>query len=309
MNDLRDLFNSTTETESYQRVDNTHPLDLYVGVDEYLRWTFLLVCEARPHQLSSSGMILARIGYRQDERWTVSLSLMKEEYQDMFILLCGDIIESSRMIRNKRKGVKFIVKRYNEWKDMLANSRKGLLSPEEIKGLLGEMYFLDSELIKRYGSEKSVMSWTGPRAVHQDFVIDDTWYEVKTLSSNKDEVKISSVEQLDSNQEGKLIVVFADKTSRTNVNALNLNVLYMKILTQILDDDVKAEFCNMLFQYGYYLRPEYEDIEYTFEIKGLQHYLVTETFPCFRRRNIPANITKVSYYISLSAIEVYREET
>ena len=308
MTDLKDLFNSITRTDSYQRVDDAHPVDLYVGVDEMSRWTLLLVCDERPKQLTSSKMIQAKLGQRNDGRWAVSLSLVRDEYRDMFILFCGDIIESSRAIRNKDRAAKFVVSRYREWKEMLANTRNGLLTPEEIKGLLGEMYILDSELMSRHGSDKSALSWTGPKAAHQDFILDDTWYEVKTISSGKDEVKISSVEQLDCQNDGKLIVVFADKTSRTNANAINLNLVYMKLLSKLMDDDVKAEFCDMLLKYGYYPRPEYEDVEYTFEVKGVRHYMVTESFPCFRRKNIPADITKVDYNISLPAIKEFREE-
>lgn len=308
MTDLKDLFNSITKNDSYQRVDDAHPLDLYVGVDEMSRWTLLLVCDERPKQLISSRMIQAKLGQRKDGRWAVSLSLVKDEYRDMFILFCGDIIESSRTIRNKDKAAKFVVSRYKEWKNMLANTRNGLLTPEEIKGLLGEMYILDSELMSRHGSDKSALSWTGPKAAHQDFILDDTWYEVKTISSGKDEVKISSVEQLDCQNDGKLIVVFADKTSRTNVNAINLNLVYMKLLSRLMDDDVKAEFCDMLLKYGYYPRSEYEDVDYTFEVKGVRHYMVTESFPCIRRKNIPSDITKVNYIISLPAIKDFREE-
>lgn len=308
MTNLKDLFNSITRIDSYQRVDDAHPLDLYVGVDEMSRWTLLLVCDVRPKQLTSSKMIQAKLGQRNDGRWAVSLSLVKDEYRDMFILFCGDIIESSRTIRNKDKAAKFVVSRYKEWKEMLAKTRNGLLTPEEIKGLLGEMYILDSELMSRYGSDKSVLSWTGPKAAHQDFVLDDTWYEIKTISSGKDEVKISSVEQLDCQNDGKLIVVFADKTSRTNANAINLNLVYRKLLSRLMDDDVKAEFCDMLLKYGYYPRPEYEDVDYTFEVKDVRHYMVTESFPCFRRKDIPADITKVDYIISLPAIKDFREE-
>lgn len=308
MINLQDIFKTINQIDVYQRVDTTHPLDLYVGVDEMSRWTLLLICDSRPAFPVSSRMIQIRIGQRTDGRWTISLSLINSDYKDMFLLFCGDIIDSSRTIKSKDKAVGFVGTRYKEWKEMLACSRNGLLTPEQIKGLLGEMYILENELMEMYGPEKSALSWTGPKAAHQDFILDDTWFEVKTVSSGKEEVKISSVEQLDCSNCGKLIVVFADKTSRTNINAVNLNLVYMKLLSRLFDDDVKAEFSHMLLKYGYYPRPEYEDTDYVFEVKGVKHYLVTESFPCFRRRNIPTNITKVDYYISLPAIRDYREE-
>ena len=107
MDDLRTIFNSITKIDSYKRIDDSHPLDLYVGVDDLSRWTLLMICDARPSQLSSSRMLLAKIGQRQDGRWSVSLSLMNDKYKDMFILFCGDIIESSRPIINREKSTKF----------------------------------------------------------------------------------------------------------------------------------------------------------------------------------------------------------
>lgn len=308
MVDLKDIFDTIDKIDSYQRVDATHLLDLYIGIDEMSRWTLLMVCDVRPMYLTSSRMIQAKLGQRDDGRWTISLSLVNDDYKDMFLLFCGDIIDSSRAIKNKEKAAKFVVERYKEWKEIFANSRNGLLTPEQIKGLLGEMYILDQELVGKYGSEKSALSWTGPREFHQDFIIDDTWYEVKTISSGKDEVKISSVEQLDCKNDGKLIVVYADKTSRTNDNAINLNMVYMRLLAQLTNDDVKAEFCSMLLKYGYYPRPEYEDIDYIFEVKGVRHYLVSQSFPCFRRKNIPIDITKVDYCLSLAGLQAFREE-
>ena len=308
MEDLREFFNSLTGFESFKRVDDVQPLDLYIGVDELSHWTLLLICDKKPQYPPSSKMIQAQLSQRKDGKWVVSLSLLKNEFSDMFILFCGDIIESSRIIKDKDKAALFVVNRYKEWREMLANTRIDLLSPEEIKGLLGELYFLDSELILKYGSEKSALSWTGPKAAHQDFILDDTWYEVKTISSGKDEIRISSVEQLDCQNDGKLIVVTIEKTSKTNKKATNLNAVYKKVLSQIDNDEVKAEFCDMLFEYGYFPRPEYEDLDYIFEIKGIKHYLVTDSFPCFRRKSIPSDITKVDYSISLPAIIDYLED-
>lgn len=308
MKDLNEIFNRIVRPDSYQRVDEIHPLDLYIGIDDMFRWTLLLVCDIKPQYLLSSKMIRVKLGQRDDERWTLSLSLVQDEYKDMFLLFCGDIIESSRMIKDKEKGARFIVNRYYEWKQMLADFRKGLLSPKEIKGLLGEMYVLNNELMDKFGPEKAALSWTGPRAAYQDFVVDDTWYEVKTISSGKEEVKISSVEQLDCENKGELVVVFADKTSQTNVNAVNLNLIYIRILSRLADENVRNEFSNMLLKYGYFPRPEYEDSECTFEIKGIQHYQVAAVFPCLRRKDIPTTVTKVDYNISLPAIEMFKVE-
>lgn len=45
-------------------------------------------------------------------------------------------------------------------------------------------------MIPTYGVEKSVLSWIGPREAAQDFVVDDTWYEIKTIASSSEVVTI-----------------------------------------------------------------------------------------------------------------------
>ena len=308
MADLRNVFESFEQLDSYKRIDNTHPLDLYIGKDELSRWTLLLLTEIRPANILPSKMISTSVGIRKDKRWTLTFSLVDDTYMDMFVLFCSDIIDTSRSLKNKSKAASFVVNRYNEWREMWANSRGALLSPEEIKGLLGEMVFLQKYLAPKYGIEQAVMSWTGPRRLPQDFIVNETWYEVKTISSSGSEVIISSVEQLDSSETGELVVIHADKTSPSDTNAIGLNNLYSTISASILDDDVKAWFSNMLLQYGYYPRPEYESAEYLFEVKKISHYTVDSTFPCLRRDAIPVSVMKVKYSLLLAAISSHRKE-
>lgn len=307
MADIKTLFGAINHLDTYQRVNSTHPLDLYVGVDETGRWTLLLISEDPPLKAASSRMILVKSGRRPDRKWSLSFSLVEENYKDMFVLFCEDIVSSSACITNKKKATRFVSKRYIEWRVMLSNARGNLLSPEEIKGLLGEMYFLKDFLSVKYGMEKAAMAWTGPKRLSQDFIIDNTWFEVKTISSNRTDISISSIEQLDCTKDGELVVVRADKTSVTNTNAVNLNVLYTSLMAALTDDDVKERFAMMLLRYGYYPRPEYEDEEYTFEIKTTAGYLVSSDFPCIRRAALPDSITEVKYSIALATIDSYRK--
>ena len=163
-----------------------------------------------------SRMILVKSGRRPDKKWSLSFSLVDDSYSDMFVLFCEDIICSSACITSKEKATRFVGKRYKEWREMLANTPGGLLSPKEIKGLLGEMYFLKVFLCPQYGAKEAALSCTGPKHLPQDYIIDDTWYEVKTVPSSRTEVTISSIEQLDCLKPGELIVIRADKTSATN---------------------------------------------------------------------------------------------
>ena len=308
MADIKTIFGAINHLDTYQRVNSTHLLELYVGNDDTARWTLLLISEYPPMKVASSRMILVKSGRRSDKKWSLSFSLVDDSYRDMFVLFCEDIIASSACISNKEKATRFVGKRYKEWREMLANAHDSLLSPEEIKGLLGEMYFLKVFLCTRYGAKEAALSWTGPRHLPQDYIIDDTWYEVKTVSSSRAEVTISSIEQLDCVKPGELVVIRADKTSVTNTDAVNLNTLYRELLAMLSDDDAREQFSTMLLHYGYYPRPEYEEEEYTFEIKATTRYAVSTDFPCIRRTNLPESITEAKYSLSLATIDSYRRE-
>lgn len=307
MADIKTIFGTIVHLDTYQRINATHLLDLYVGIDGTGRWTLLLVSEYPPPKVTSSRMIQVNSGQRPDKKWALSFSLVDDSYKDMFVPFCEDIVVSSSCIKSKEKATRFVGKRYKEWREMLANAQGNLLSPAEVKGLLGEMYFLKNYLCAQYGVEKAVLSWTGPRALPQDYIIDGTWYEVKTVSSRKSEVSISSIEQLDCEKPGELVVIRADKTSVTNIDAVNLNTLYKELLAMLPDDDSREKFSTMLLRYGYYPRPEYEGEEYTLEIKAMVRYAVSTDFPCIRRKELPKSITETKYSLDLAAIDSYRK--
>lgn len=308
MADIKTIFGAIDHLDTYQRVSSTHLLDLYVGIDNAARWTLLLISECQPLKVESSRMILVKSGKRPDKKWSLSFSLVDDNYKDMFVLFCEDIASSSPGIKNKEKATHFVGKRYKEWREMLANARGNLLSPEEIKGLLGEMYYLKHCLVPLYGIGKAALSWTGPKWLPQDFVLNETWYEVKTISSGKNEVGISSIEQLDSDKTGELVILRADKTSTANANAVNLNSLYGDLMRMMADDHEKEVFSNTLLRYGYYPRAEYESEEYTFEIKGMRRYTVNADFPCIRRADLPASVTEAKYALSVAMLELYVKE-
>ena len=308
MAEIKTILGTINHMDTYQRVNSTHLLDLYVGIDDTARWTLLLISEHPPLKVASSRMILVKSGRRPDKKWSLSFSLVDDNYKDMFVLFCEDIVSSSACIKNKEKATRFVGKRYKEWREMLANARGSLLSPSEIKGLLGEMYFLKDFLCAKYGAEKAALSWTGPKRLPQDYIIEDTWFEVKTVSSSRTEVGISSVEQLDCTKTGELVVVRADKTSVTNTDAVNLNMLYKELLSMLPNDDSREQFSTMLLRFGYYPRPEYEDEEYTFEVKATARYAVSADFPCLRRANLPESVTEAKYSLSLTTIDSFRKE-
>ena len=49
-------------------------------------------------------------------------------------------------------------------------------------------------------------SWSGQELTHKDFSMENTWYEIKTIGCGQQNIKISSLEQLDSVYDGEIVV-------------------------------------------------------------------------------------------------------
>lgn len=304
---IKEVFHKAIGPESFHRVDTVHILDIYLGLDQYSHYTLFLISEVDVPKIVSSKLIHVEIKRRKDKKWGITFSLEDEKYVDMFCIFCEDIIESSRPIADKNKGTAFICSRYKEWQQMLKKNPDGLLSVSEIKGLIGELLFLHTFLIEKYGEEKAVNSWIGPDRADQDFVFEDIWYEVKSTVSGAESVIISSVEQLDVNKPGELVVMYLDKTSQADSEKISLNIIVQKILNQLHSEKVKSHFNSILSSHGYLYLKEYDEVVYKYS--KMVEYIVTKLFPSLKRKNIPDTVVNARYELSLAAIADHKKRS
>lgn len=292
---------SNIDNNKFKRVDDKHPLDIYIGTDNLSRPTLFTISETEPSGIISSQIINVTTGLRRDNLWGISFTLTDNSFEDIFSCFCNDIIESSRSITDKTSGVEFICDRYQKWQDMLSKQKGELLSLSSIKGLIGELYFLKEFIIPKYGQKVAIDSWIGPEKADQDFVCPNTWYEVKATVSGAEHVSITSIEQLDVEESGELVIIYLDKTSTTDKNGLTLNSLYQEIDNILKNDELKSKLSGILLQHGYFPRPEYD--EPAFKFSHMERFRVDKNFPCLRRKKIPEAVTETGYYISIPAIK------
>ena len=116
---------------------------------------------------------------------------------------------------------------------------------------------------------------------------------------------ISSLEQLESEDDGHLVVVRVNETSEANERSLNLNKMVLQITDLINDPEVLEEFRIKLDNVGYTLDPEYDN--YNFVFKGTETYTVNDGFPRLRRSEVNEAIGNVKYTILLAGITDYKE--
>lgn len=195
--------------------------------------------------------------------------------------------------------------RWKYWQEMFGRKKPSIMGKQEIKGLIGELLELKKHFIKDYGSEVAIKSWLGPLSGHKDFEIEDTWYEIKAVNESAVQVNISSLEQLDSEKDGHLIVIKLEETSNTNSNSINLNQAVISVTEEIADPEILDLFRDRLSNLGYIPSEEYD--AYTFEYKGRRMYAVRDDFPRITRQMVPLPIGNVSYSILLDGINNFKE--
>jgi hypothetical protein len=305
MNEIKERFINAEGVDSFKRVSETHILDLYLGIDNMSRYTLFLIADIEPLRLFSSQLINVQVGMRRDKRWGVSFSLINREFEDVFCHFCEDIINSSQNLKTADEGSDFVCTRYEKWQKMLSRYKGGILSESAIKGLIGELYFLLNYLIPIYGEEEAVNSWIGPEKANQDFVLGERWYEVKATVAGAENIKISSIEQLDTESDGELVIVYLDKTSYADDSKITLNSIFIETLSTLSGELIKQKLTDILLNLGYYNRSEYD--EHIFRFCKMERYKVDSTFPCIRRNLLSKAIINSKYEMSVSFISRYLE--
>ena len=189
----------------------------------------------------------------------------------------------------------------------MVNPTRKVIDPKMlIKGLIGELIELRDHFIPEYGETIAVKSWMGPLLGHKDFEVSSTWYEVKSISPGAAEIVISSLEQLDSDNDGHLSVVRLEETSPMNKIAITLNSIVMDIVDRIEDPDILELFRIRLDNMGYIQNEQYDS--YAFLYKGTEYYGVKEGFPRILRKNVDDAIGRVKYTIHLNSIADFKED-
>lgn len=292
----------------YQRVDESHVLDFYLGREVTGERVLLLFSDsAAPDGRETQG-IQVSTAKRADGRWSLIIKLLKPELGKIFSQLCEDLVTASRSITNTADGPQFVMNRFGRWQRLLERGATDLLSDNEIRGLIGELIFLETYAIPRYGADAAVDGWVGPVAADQDFRFADFWYEVKAVVPDSPAVKISSIEQLGvdvTQYEGQLATVCLDRTSPDEPGAVSLCRLVTRIRL-LLDAFPHAEsvFSDRLLEAKYYDRPEYDNPH--FVIKWLYRYSVTPDFPRLTRSSVPEGIRNAKYEIALTSISRFK---
>jgi len=297
-------FLSANGRNSWKLVDESHPLKLYVGIDEEGRYALEYMGSFVHNKNVKSSKLIEINHYKMSkDKRSMVLSLTDTSCLREFCIFCNDLVDStSKLSKFSKKGYETLCNLYFTWQKMF-KSHSEILSEHEIKGLIGELLFLKDEMFPLWGISNSISSWTGPDASKKDFSIENTWYEIKTIEYGKKTVGISSLEQLESLVDGVLVVYQLEKMS-SGFNGITLNNLINEILHMVSLLPDKQLFIDKLHKVGFSFSDVYD--EYVYDKRELSKYRVNESFPKLVKNRVPQAIAKAAYEITLSEIIKYK---
>ncbi len=197
-----------------------------------------------------------------------------------------------------------VKKTIQEWRDFLRMAKKRFLKLDEIRGLIGELHFLNDLL----NIDKSLFeSWHGPESERHDFRRNDVSIEVKTSSSkNKKTAVIGSVEQLEMPDNSELYCQFYQLEQDDKGFSIPALIDNIKNNHDISEIDIERKLNDL--NYDFNDRKYYEEEKNKFRILNNNFFTVNDNFPrviskSFKENKVPRSVTNLSYTIDLSGLD------
>jgi hypothetical protein len=240
------------------------------------------------------------------------LRLIDPAHRDIFLRLCLDIVAAAARASSEREAVGLCLGRTWRWHHLLRGGGDGRLSPEEQKGLIGELIVLETLILPNRSVSDAVSTWRGPLGAPKDFEIGRVCIEAKARrGAATPHLAISSEHQLDASGIDVLFLHVAelDHEQSTMKDAFTLTEIARRCEAAILHHDTWAaeSFEHLLAATGFRWEDDYTNMRWT---EGRHHlFHVGDTFPAIRSGPLPAGVADVRYTVSLAECEGHRVTT
>ena len=301
-NDIYKTFRENFPIRHFIRLGDNRHLSLYIGRDDDARYSFDFKGKYKPIRISSSDVIAVE-QYKDDDLLTLRFSLDNNDLLEYFCTFCQDLLDSVKVTNDDETAYHTLRSRYYSWRQLFRPD-KARLTEAEIMGLIGELLFLRDYMIIERGIDGALESWMGPEKTHKDFSDQQDWFEVKTISFGKETVRISSIEQLDSDIDGKLVVYELEKMS-PSFEGIRLNQLVNSIIALLVNVHQRETFMAKLQLFGFDFSNENDN--FVFALRNQYLYKVdNKHFPRLSKALLPGAITQAQYDLLLSEIEPFK---
>lgn len=217
----------------------------------------------------------------------------------------GLAIKSIAIESEKFHGAKLFLKVQKELKDWSSflKSNTDNLTRSELIGFWGELYVIAHKIMQDHNPIDAIRYWAGPKG-KKDITLNSIAIEVKTtISSQSKEIKISSLDQLDSTTE-KLYLMHLFINTADKENGISLDHLYELIRSSVQHDfAILALFirkAGSMFE-----KAGLKQKEEPFICSELNMYEVREGFPRLLRNNVPMGVMEAKYSLSVASVKAF----
>lgn len=305
IDELKAAWNSMSpQSNGYILIETDHPLEFHIGYAPADQKCFIVKSTGMIDGLKSSKAITVQCGQFVNDEYSLRFMLVQNRLEDLFIKLCWNLIDASQ--GEVDGAVDRLIGEYENWQKLFQHLRTHALSSYQQKGLIAELLFL-SEMIHTLGADDALTSWVGPEGSDQDFIFSDTWTEVKATSIASDKVAISSLQQLDRTDNGKLVVFRMDKTTSHGATSTTLQDMIDRINEMLPNDRQRDRFECKLIKAGL-LSGDYYRQSDRYIVARRAEYRIIEGFPRLIPSNVPGSVVEAKYSISLSSVASYKGE-
>lgn len=290
------------------RYSDTSRCDAYLGVKFpemhrilIIRTPFAIGKEFN-FQYEFRGMKFDKIYDPDDNKFLLlNLVLVDTQFKDVFDVLATDVLSD---VINESE-IKAVLKKYSnrliKWQSLFERFKQQGLTPEEQRGLYGELYFMRKFLLSNSDFRNVVVSWVGAEKQIRDYQYGKWSVEIKTThGNNHQKVHVSSERQLDTANLDNLFLNHLSLELRQK-SGETLNQMVDAII-EILNSDHAAlsSFRNKLIEAGFFdhHRNLYSDVGYF--IRQNVYYNIENTFPRIEERDIRNGVGDVKYSIVIS---------
>ena len=295
-----------------RKIPETKGVPLYWGKDRSGQCLFIIELSGDQTDLFKRESVRVR-GIKSDLRFVdennsqrLVISLERHIDQDLFAAMCQTLTVALREVIDSAIALSVALTQIKRWKAFMAGKKKGVLSFEEVRGLFGELIFLE-QLMERTDKEDALNSWEGPDSVQQDFIFGNTAVEVKALSGReRNSIRVSSEDQLDSLNDRLFLKVFRLSEMPESEKAVSLNELVRRIADVFSGHTASELFHDKIATVGYVELLEYDNPKLV--VSEEQLYRVDDNFPKLIRSSLPDGVSRVRYDIALEKIRKFLVE-
>jgi Putative PD-(D/E)XK family member, (DUF4420) len=287
--------------------DSDHPLQIFIGSTDSGAPRMVLRTATKPTKPTLSNVVLVERYEDNGGKWNLSFTLQDRKFDEVFLRLADDLHDRSSTLPNERTALDRVGIVLDEWRRLLKPRPSGLLTMEELRGLVGELWLVLNEFSETRSVAAAIEGWLGPMGLPQDFWYEgDGYREAKAIGPSTTRVHISSEHQLNEDELDLMILRIAN-TGEDTLGSFNLPTQVSRIKSALSEIGAPSDpLDERLSRLGVNLtEPFYLDT--WFVMIGGTEYDVRSEFPRIIATSLPTGVSRVTYQIELVDIEPFKQ--